>query len=847
MDCCSLAVACDVGSSKAIVAVCEAKHALEPRLVPKQDGGFSSDPSVAFRNKERLFKDAVKGLSFGQQKNVVANLSEVCGLSSSELKALDVRGGSPFLWSPVHDEDDEAAPFKIKVSYDAPDGTAAGDSTFAAEQMAGMLLGALQEQAVAHLGKECPIASVSITVPDHATERQRQAWRDAAAIAQLPNASVIAASKALARQYVLTHLRPQVESGDAFEPHTTLIVDVGHASTLVCAHRFSAAGEAAIDNGNVATTELSQRATGALGARTFDWALFEHFAGLCSKDHGVEVDPASKVGMRLMRQSRKVKEILSTIPKTDLVLENITDDKDARFDIDRSTMEALCAEDITRIEKMVEDVLREAGVASAGDLTAVELVGGGCRIPAVQNAIKAAVAAAVSAEAPLSFTLDSAAAVCLGAASAGAGKEHRAAQAVKAEQEAAAAAAATAGNSESQDAGEGVTEAQDEAKEAKEDDAKGGETAAAAATNETVGLPADTVANMAAAEAAMAMQDAAVRARDEALNALQAYVYDVGALANGGFSSLVEAGAYGKFKHLIDKSKLAPLIDEAEAFIDAAGPDVTEEVFQQQLVALKAKVETDAAPAFFTAVAEDRAAKEAAMEKEAAEGEAERAAEKDADEDGMKDTRKLKKADRMRLLLKQKEEGTEVRRARETCSMEDISFFFFLLALSPLCPRLLILLSAAVSHPWPFCPPCLFAKLFKGTNYAHATARYQKALQHAAKFHDLDPEGEKEVAAIKLSLYLNVAMCNLKLERLDLCIANCDYALEVEPENVKALYRKAAAKEKKGNYDGADSDLKTAMKIAPDDSALLKLRKRVDAQIKRQKMKQKKMAQKMFG
>jgi len=41
--------------------------------------------------------------------------------------------------------------------------------------------------------------------------------------------------------------------------------------------------------------------------------------------------------------------------------------------------------------------------------------------------------------------------------------------------------------------------------------------------------------------------------------------------------------------------------------------------------------------------------------------------------------------------------------------------------------------------------------------------------------------------------------------------------------------------------------LKKALVSAPDDKALLKLLEKVDAQIKRQKLKEKKMAQKMFG
>lgn len=48
-------------------------------------------------------------------------------------------------------------------------------------------------------------------------------------------------------------------------------------------------------------------------------------------------------------------------------------------------------------------------------------------------------------------------------------------------------------------------------------------------------------------------------------------------------------------------------------------------------------------------------------------------------------------------------------------------------------------------------------ELFKGQNYRAAGARYSKALTHAAKMFDLNVEEKEEVAAVQLSLYLNLA------------------------------------------------------------------------------------------
>ena len=115
----------------------------------------------------------------------------------------------------------------------------------------------------------------------------------------------------------------------------------------------------------------------------------------------------------------------------------------------------------------------------------------------------------------------------------------------------------------------------------------------------------------------------------------------------------------------------------------------------------------------------------------------------------------------------------------------------------------------------------------------------------------MSPEQRKEVEAAKLSLHLNLAQCWLKItdadNHLTQAIRCCDEALKLDESNVKALYRKAVALEAKGDYDEAKAVCKSAAALAPDDSAMPKLMARIDAQLKRQKDKEKKMAAKMFG
>ena len=112
---------------------------------------------------------------------------------------------------------------------------------------------------------------------------------------------------------------------------------------------------------------------------------------------------------------------------------------------------------------------------------------------------------------------------------------------------------------------------------------------------------------------------------------------------------------------------------------------------------------------------------------------------------------------------------------------------------------------------------------------------------------DLNPDDLEEVNGMKLTLNLNLALAYLKLQNTDQALRYCNDALAIDADHTKALFRRASVYYEKKNWEDALKDLKKALNGAPDDKALQKLQDKVDAQIKRQKAKEKKMAQKMFG
>ncbi|CAM9428836.1 unnamed protein product [Ectocarpus sp. 8 AP-2014] len=280
-------------------------------------------------------------------------------------------------------------------------------------------------------------------------------------------------------------------------------------------------------------------------------------------------------------------------------------------------------------------------------------------------------------------------------------------------------------------------------------------------------------------------EDAEVRAIALERNELESLLFDMGSAPNK------------KHGELIDMEALKAALRGLEDWL------YSEEADDADLAALKTKrkeardgEECQARPTsqIGSRKGERKESVEAEMEAEAKAFEEEK--KNNPDEGDDHDTRKLPKPERMRLVMKNKEEGTE---------------------------------------------------LFKGQNYRQAGARYSKALTHAAKMFDLNAEEQKEVHAVQLSLYLNLAQCYVKLQSWDQVVNNCTLALKLDAESSKALYRRAYARFAKKDYDNAKTDLDKAQACAPGDKAVATLLKKVDSVLKKQQEKEKKMWSKAFS
>jgi len=123
--------------------------------------------------------------------------------------------------------------------------------------------------------------------------------------------------------------------------------------------------------------------------------------------------------------------------------------------------------------------------------------------------------------------------------------------------------------------------------------------------------------------------------------------------------------------------------------------------------------------------------------------------------------------------------------------------------------------------------------LFKEKQYHGAAIRYSKAVKYvataAASGASESPELE-EMLKLRTLCLLNLSAAQLQLNLQDCVVANCDRVLQVEPTNVKALYRRAKALLNMKDFEAARLDLKKAKELEPNNQGIADLTKTLDSQ-----------------
>lgn len=239
---------------------------------------------------------------------------------------------------------------------------------FAPEEISSMVLIKMREIAETYLGQK--INDAVITVPAYFNDSQRQATKDAGAIAGLNVLRIINEPTAAALAYGLDkNLKGE---------KNVLIFDLGGGTFDVSI--------LAIDEGSLFEVKSTAGDT-HLGGEDFDNRLVNYFVEEFKRKHKKDLSGNARALRRLRTSCERAKRTLSSSTEASIEIDALYDGVDFYSKISRARFEELNMDLFRSTLQPVEKALNDAKM-DKNQINEVVLVGGSTRIPKIQKMLK---------------------------------------------------------------------------------------------------------------------------------------------------------------------------------------------------------------------------------------------------------------------------------------------------------------------------------------------------------------------------------------------------------------------------------------------------------------------------
>ncbi|KAJ8919710.1 hypothetical protein NQ315_006238 [Exocentrus adspersus] len=347
------AVGIDLGTTYSCVGVWQ--HG-KVEIIANDQGNRTTPSYVAFTDTERLLGDAAKNQVAMNPSNTVFDAKRLIGRKYDDPKIQqDIKH-----W-PFKVINDSGKP-KIQVEYKGE------VKTFAPEEISSMVLTKMKEIAEAYLGM--PIKDAVITVPAYFNDSQRQATKDAGAIAGLNVLRIINEPTAAALAYGLDkNLKGE---------KNVLIFDLGGGTFDVSI--------LTIDEGSLFEVKATAGDT-HLGGEDFDNRLVNHFVEEFKRKFKKDMTSNPRAIRRLRTAAERAKRTLSSSTEATVEIDALFEGIDYYTKISRARFEELCSDLFRGTLQPVEKALNDAKM-DKGQIHDVVLVGGSTRIPKIQQLLQ---------------------------------------------------------------------------------------------------------------------------------------------------------------------------------------------------------------------------------------------------------------------------------------------------------------------------------------------------------------------------------------------------------------------------------------------------------------------------
>jgi molecular chaperone DnaK len=346
------AIGIDLGTTLSVAAVMEGG---DPKIVPSAEGGNLVPSMVAIgKTGERLVGELAKRQGVVNPENTIFSIKRLIG---RKFKDATVQS------------DIKRLPYKITEASNGDCRVVMGGKEYSPQEISAMILQKLKTDAEAYLGEK--VTDAVVTVPAYFNDSQRNATKDAGAIAGLNVLRIINEPTASSLAYGL----------DKKEDQTIAVYDLGGGTFDI----------SILDIGEGTFQVKSTNGDTHLGGDDIDQRIMDWVCDEFKKEQGIDLGQDKMALQRLKDTAEKAKKELSTVAQTEISLPFITADasgpKHLSMTLTRAKLEQLAADLIERSIGPCRQALSDAGL-TASQINNVILVGGQTRMPKVQDTLK---------------------------------------------------------------------------------------------------------------------------------------------------------------------------------------------------------------------------------------------------------------------------------------------------------------------------------------------------------------------------------------------------------------------------------------------------------------------------
>ncbi|OGQ08132.1 MAG: molecular chaperone DnaK [Deltaproteobacteria bacterium RIFCSPLOWO2_12_FULL_40_28] len=346
----SKVIGIDLGTTNSVVAVMEGH---EPKIITNQEGARTTPSVVAYtKDADVLVGQAAKRQAITNPENTIYSIKRFMGRKFDEI-----------------DQEIKIVPYQVIKRSNGDACVNIIGKEYTPPEISAKVLMKLKKAAEEYLGET--VTDAVITVPAYFNDAQRQATKDAGAIAGLNVFRIVNEPTAAALAYGLDKKKDEIIAVYDFGGGTfdISVLEVGENVVEVIA-----------TNGDT-----------HLGGDNIDQRLIQYLIDEFKKDQGIDVSKDKMVLQRLKEGAEKAKIELSSALETEINLPFLTADasgpKHLNMKLTRAKLESLCEDLLLRSFEPVKKCLADAG-KKASDIAEVVLVGGQTRMPRIREEVK---------------------------------------------------------------------------------------------------------------------------------------------------------------------------------------------------------------------------------------------------------------------------------------------------------------------------------------------------------------------------------------------------------------------------------------------------------------------------